>query len=69
MLVEIGAAAGLLDGYGLAGALKNWLFGVAPFDVGIYAAVAAALGALAILAAWAPARRAARVDPVVALRT
>jgi predicted permease len=69
VLVAIGAAAGLLGGYALAGTLKNWLFGVAAFDLGIYAAVAAALGVLAILAAWAPARRAAKVDPVVALRT
>jgi predicted permease len=68
VLVAMGAAAGLLSGYALAGALKSWLFGVAAFDLGIYAAVAAALGALAILAAWAPARRAAKVDPVVALR-
>jgi predicted permease len=69
VLVAIGAVAGLPGGYALAGALENWLFGVAPFDLGIYAAVAAALGVLAILAAWAPARRAAKVDPVVALRT
>jgi predicted permease len=69
VLVAFGAVAGLVGGYALSNGLTKWLFGVTPFDLAIYTAVVAVLAMLAIVAAWAPARRAAKVDPVVALRT
>jgi len=66
------AAAGI--GLGTAGALiltrvlTKFLFGVKPGDPATYAAVAVVLALIALLAAWIPARRATRVDPVRALR-
>ena len=45
------------------------LFGVGPMDAPTYAAVSAGLGTVALVATYLPARRAARLDPVVALRT
>jgi putative ABC transport system permease protein len=45
------------------------LYGVAPADLASYSAAAGVLVAIALLAAWLPARRAAAVDPVVALRS
>ncbi|MFI5177597.1 MAG: ADOP family duplicated permease [Vicinamibacterales bacterium] len=67
-LVMIGASAGLVLAYGVAGGLRQWLFGVERFDAAIYVLVAIALGAMTIVAAGWPARRAARIDPVKALR-
>jgi putative ABC transport system permease protein len=49
-------------------ALRTRLFGVAPVDLPTLAAVAAVLIAVALAACWLPARRAARLDPIVALR-
>jgi ABC-type lipoprotein release transport system permease subunit len=49
--------------------MSSLLVGVSPTDPLTYAAVSVGLAALAILAGYLPARRASRVDPVVALRT
>jgi putative ABC transport system permease protein len=66
------AGAGLLAGLVLAIAatrlLKTMLFGVAPTDPLSFAAVALVLTAVAMAASWIPARRAARIDPMAALR-
>jgi ABC-type lipoprotein release transport system permease subunit len=48
--------------------LRSLLFGVTPHDPFTFAAVSAIVLAVAAAAAWVPARRASRVDPLVALR-
>jgi len=75
MVVAQGMAlAGLGIGVGLALALAasrlvaSLLYGVGATDVSTFAGVTAVLAALALLACWLPARRATRVDPMVALR-
>ena len=64
--------AGLVPGLALAWllgqALKALLYGVAPTDWSVYAAMSALLAAIAVLAALVPARRATAVDPIAALR-
>jgi len=63
---------GSLAGVGLCAAvskiLSGLLFGISPYDAVAYSVVPALLVAIALLAAWIPARRALKVDPVVALR-
>jgi putative ABC transport system permease protein len=65
-------AAGILIGVGLALVVSRlisaMLFGVGAADLATYAAVSGALGAVALLATYLPARRASRIDPIVALR-
>jgi predicted permease len=65
-------AAGVALGIGVAVVLTRvmsaFLFGVGPMDPMTYAIVSAALTAVALLATYLPARRASRVDPIVALR-
>jgi predicted permease len=67
-LAGIGLALGLLAALGLTRFLRGLLYGVSPFDPVSFAAVAAMLIGVGILACWLPAHRAAKVDPVVALR-
>ena len=66
--VIIGLVVGLLAALALARVLQGFLFGVAQTDPGTYVTVTAVLTCAAILACYLPARRAARVDPMVALR-
>jgi predicted permease len=68
-LLSTGLAAGLLAAGALERFVRSFLFEAAPHDPRIYAAVAAALLVVGLAAAAGPARRAARVDPLVALRT
>ena len=68
MLAGIGIAIGVLGALGLTRFLSTLLFGVKPTDLLTFVAVSAALAIAALLAAWLPARRAARVDPMIALR-
>jgi predicted permease len=68
MLAAAGAALGLAGGYVTANALRGWLVDVSPFDPLVYAMVAAVLVVITLVAAWLPARRAAAVDPLTAIR-
>lgn len=67
------ALTGILIGLGLAIALgrlvQSQLYQVSPRDPAIFVAVAVLLGVVAVLSSYLPARRATRVDPIVALRT
>jgi ABC-type antimicrobial peptide transport system permease subunit len=63
-----GIAVGLLAAFGVTRLMASLLFGVQPIDVPTYAAVAVSLAAVAALASWLPARRAARVDPAGVLQ-
>jgi hypothetical protein len=65
----IGVALGGLAAYGAAGALRAILFETEPTDAGTFAAIAGILMLVAAMASLAPARRASRVDPMVALRS
>jgi putative ABC transport system permease protein len=67
-LVLIGVAAGLAGALALSQVLTQFLYGVAPSDPVTFVATAVILTAVAALACWIPARRAMRVDPIVALR-
>jgi ABC-type antimicrobial peptide transport system permease subunit len=63
-----GLVAGLVGAIAAARALRSLLFGVTATDATTFAVVAAALLAVALAASYLPARRAARVDPMAALR-
>jgi putative ABC transport system permease protein len=67
-LALVGLAAGLAAALGAARALTTLLFGVTSTDPITFASVAATLALVALLASYVPARRAARVDPMTALR-
>lgn len=68
-LAAVGAAIGLVAAAGLMRLMKSLLFGISPFDPLTYAAVPVVLVAAAVLASYVPARRAAAVDPVEALKS
>ncbi|HEY8669676.1 MAG TPA: FtsX-like permease family protein, partial [Terriglobales bacterium] len=67
LILGVGAAA-LLLGVLVAAALQNILFKVNPLDPFIYFSVAALLTTVAAVSCFVPARRATRVNPMVALR-
>jgi predicted permease len=67
-LVTLGAACGLLGAFVAARVLASTLYATSPHDLASYAVAALVLAAIALLAAWLPARRATKVDPMIALR-
>ena len=69
VFVGSGVAAGLVGSVGLTRLMSALLFGVSPTDVGTFTSVAFLLVCIALLACWIPARRATRLDPVIALRS
>jgi putative ABC transport system permease protein len=66
--VGVGVAIGLAGGLAFARLLAGALMGIKPFDAVAFASTSILLFLVAGLATWVPARRAARVDPMVALR-
>ncbi len=67
-LLLIGSAIGLLSAFALSRALQSVLFDVKGIDPRIYLGVGLLLFGATLLASWIPARRASRVDPIIALR-
>jgi ABC-type antimicrobial peptide transport system permease subunit len=65
----LGIAAGIALAAWGGRLVASLLFGVVPLDLPSFAAATAVVLASGILAAWVPARRAGRVDPIVALRS
>jgi ABC-type antimicrobial peptide transport system permease subunit len=67
-LYYAGVAIGLAAAVGLMRLMKSLLFGISPLDPLTYIAVPVILAAATVLASYLPARRAAAVDPVEALK-
>jgi len=68
VLAGVGVLVGALAAFGATQALRGLLYGVAPSDAVALGGAATLLVSAALAASWVPARRAARLDPVVALR-
>ena len=67
-LAVVGLVIGLASSFGLARVIANLLFGVTPRDPLVFTAAPLLLAAVAFIGVYLPARRAVRVDPVIALR-
>ena len=67
-LALLGEAVGLIGALALTRVMRGLLFGIGPFDAGTFVTVAIATTLVALAACYIPARRATKVDPLVALR-
>jgi ABC-type antimicrobial peptide transport system permease subunit len=67
-LTASGMAIGIVGALATTRFIKFMLFGINPTDLMTFAAITALLGAVALAACYVPARRATRVDPILALR-
>ena len=68
IVIVIGLALGLMASFGLTRVLTKFLYGVTPLDPATFVTASLFLFVVAIIASYVPARRATRVDPMVALR-
>jgi ABC-type antimicrobial peptide transport system permease subunit len=68
-LAVIGVGLGVAAAVGVTRFISSMLFGVAAVDIMTFASVALALTGVAVVASWWPARRAAAVDPLIAMRS
>jgi ABC-type antimicrobial peptide transport system permease subunit len=69
VLAAVGVVVGSLAAFGATRLIANLLYGVPPTDVIAFGGAALALAVAAVAASWIPARRAAQVDPIIALRS
>jgi putative ABC transport system permease protein len=67
-LILVGVALGLAGAFAVTRVLASLLYGVSPTDARFFAAAAVLIAAVALLATYLPAHRAARLDATVALR-
>ncbi len=68
-LVALGLALGLIGAFGVTRFMAALLYGISPSDPPTYVALSSVLALVGVLACWLPARRATRVDPMIALRS
>lgn len=68
-LVLVGAVVGVVLAGGVTWSISGYLFGISSTDVATFVTIPLLLSGVALVAAWVPARRASRVDPVTALRS
>ena len=69
LLAGVGLVLGLAGAFAASRVVASLLFAVSPTDPTVFAGVPLVLAAVAALATWVPARRALKVDPLIALRT
>jgi ABC-type antimicrobial peptide transport system permease subunit len=67
-LAIVGVVVGIAASFGLAKLIASLLFGVTAWDPAVFVTAPVVLTLVALIAAWIPARRASRVDPIDALR-
>jgi putative ABC transport system permease protein len=67
-LALIGVVIGLIAAFGLSRVISAFLFGVKERDPMVFIVMPVLLSAVSLFAVWLPARRATRIDPLVALR-
>jgi ABC-type antimicrobial peptide transport system permease subunit len=69
VLLAIGLVSGVTGAFFAARVIRGLLFGIAPHDPPTFIGVAVTMAAIGIVACWIPAHRAARIDPVIAMRS
>ena len=68
VLAGVGLLVGLVAAYGASGVIRGLLVGVNPADPTTFLAVALVVGVVALVAVWAPAHTATRIDPAATIR-